>query len=246
MQFFLEIHRDMPRQGPGDDASTRRAFSMLSDLPASPDILDIGCGSGAQTLQLAELSDGLITAVDMHRQYLVQLEAAIRKRQLQDRIRVVEGDMEALDFPPQSFDVLWAEGAIYIMGFERALREWRRLLRPGGFIAVTEATWWRADPPPELARFWAESYPAMQDEAANLAAIHRAGYRPLGSFRLPDSSWWADYYDPLTKRLDAVARRYAHSQVAMEVIAEERREMDIFRKYSDYYGYAFYVMQLAP
>ncbi len=246
MKFFLEIHRDMPRQGPGDDESTRRAFAMLSGLPARPDILDIGCGPGAQTLQLAALSEGSITAVDLYRQYLIQLETALRERALEDRVRVVEGDMEALDFSPQSFDVLWSEGAIYIMGFERALREWRRLLRPGGFVAVTEATWWRVDPPAELARFWAEGYPGMQDEAANLAAIHRTGYRSLGHFRLPDESWWTDYYDPLKKRLDAVARRYAHSQVAMEVIAEERREIEMFEKYSDYYGYAFYVMQLAP
>jgi SAM-dependent methyltransferase len=246
MQFFLEIHRDMPRQGPGDRESTGRAFGLIPALPSVPDILDIGCGPGAQTLALADLCEGQITAVDMHRQYLVQLATEVGRRALGSRIQVLEGDMENLEFPPGSFDLVWSEGAIYLMGFARGLRAWRPLLRAGGYLAVTEATWFRSDAPGEIKRFWNESYPAMQDTAANLAAIRDAGYHVLGSFRLPDSAWWKDYFEPLESRLAAVERRYQHSKVAMDVLALERKEIEMFRKYSDYYGYAFYVMQIEP
>ncbi len=243
MQLFLEIHRDMRRQGPGDRESTRRALALLPALAETDEILDIGCGPGAQTLRLAELCPATITALDTQRQYLVQLGTELQRLGLEDRVRVVEGDMEQLDFSPASFDLIWAEGAIYIIGFERGLREWQTLLRSRGCVAVTELTWFRPDPPAELRKFWSEGYPAMQDTDANLAVIRAAGYQPLGHFRLPETAWWDEYYRPLEKRLGAVERRYQHSKVAMDVIAMERLEIEMFRKYSAYYGYAFYVMQ---
>jgi len=243
MQLFLELHSGMPRQGPGDSESTNRAFSLVAGLPEHPEILDVGCGPGAQTLALAGLASGRITAVDLYRQYLDELAREVELRGLGERVRVQQGNMEGLDFEPGSFDLVWSEGAIYNMGFERGLRAWRPLLRAGGCVAVTELTWLRADPPPEVVEFWAQGYPAMQDAEANLAAVGAAGYRSLGTFALPDSAWWTGYYTPLEERLDEFEARYRGDETAMQVVAMERREIALFRQYSDYYGYVFYVMQ---
>jgi ubiquinone/menaquinone biosynthesis C-methylase UbiE len=243
MQLFMELHSDMPRQGPGDSASTRRAFSLLEGLPEHPEILDVGCGPGAQTLALAGLSTGRITALDLHRQYLDQLERELARGGLGDRVNVLEGNMEELDFASGSCDLIWSEGAIYNMGFERGLRAWRPLLRSGGCVAVTELSWLRPDPPSELVEFWGQGYPAMQDIEANQAALHAAGYRSLGSFALPDSAWLEEYYAPLEARFGAFEARHRDDEAAIQVLEMERREIALFRSYSDYYGYVFYVMQ---
>ena len=189
MQLFCELHSQMPRQGPGDTACTRRAFTMLTGLPPRAEVLDLGCGPGAQTLTLATLEAGTITAVDNHAPYLAELRATAERHGLSDRIRTVEQNMSALDFPAASFDLIWSEGAVYIIGFETGLRAWRPLLRAGGFLAVTELTWLEPDPPAEPAAFWDEEYPAMQNVETNLASVRAAGFRPLGHFTLPNWSW---------------------------------------------------------
>lgn len=241
--IFFDIHADLPRQGPGDPASTARAFSMLKGLPDQPHLLDVGCGPGAQTLDLARLSDGPITAVDKYEQFLDNLRERAARQGLTERIVVVQGDMFDLPFEAGSFDVIWSEGAIYLIGFEQGLRSWGRLLKSGGYVAVTEATWLRADAPGELRTFWEEAYPAMQDVEANLRIIEKTGYRLVGHFTLPPSAWWTDYYEPLERRLSLFEDRYRDNPDVMAVVEMERREIDLYRRYSDYYGYVFYVMQ---
>src|SRR5262249_22997758 len=128
---FLEIHSDLPREGPGDTASTRRAWRMLPNLPPASRVLDVGCGPRAQTVALAAASDAWIVALDTHAPYLATLRARALAACLAARIRAVRASMHDLPFGAQTFDVVWAEGSIYIAGFERALRAWRRVLRPG-------------------------------------------------------------------------------------------------------------------
>ena len=77
---FWEVHSNLPREGPGDNESTKKAYLMLKDLPENPRILDIGCGPGMQTIELAKLSGGQIVAVDNHQPFLEQLKITLKKR----------------------------------------------------------------------------------------------------------------------------------------------------------------------
>jgi len=56
MEYFYELFEALPRGGPGDNRSTRRAFNTIPKLPEQPLILDIGCGPGVQTIELAKIS----------------------------------------------------------------------------------------------------------------------------------------------------------------------------------------------
>lgn len=241
---FAEVHDDIPRGGPGNFESTRKALHMLAGLPQHPSVLDVGCGPGVQTLDLASLTDGPITAVDNHQHFLDRLRGTVAQRGLSDRITVLEGDMFRFQFAPQSFDAIWAEGSIYIIGFEAGLRSWKSLLRRPGYLAATEITWLRPDPPAELEAFWANEYPAMQDMEANLTAIHRSGYVPLGYFTLPEAAWWGPYYGPIERRLPALRAKYRDQPQALQVLQSEQTEIDLYRRYSAYYGYVFYVMRV--
>ncbi len=240
--IFYEIHTGLPREGAGGNEHTRRAWEMLGPL-TQPRILDIGCGPGVQTIELARLSSGHVIGLDNNPPYIEELQQKIAGAGLEERVEAVEGSMFALPWPEGSFDVIWAEGSIYVIGFERGLREWREWLRPGGYLAVSELSWLRTDPPRELREHWNREYPALTTIAANIALIDAAGYRRIGYFTLPEDAWWDDYYRPLEARLAEMRSRYADDPEALEVIDADQYEIDLYREFSDWYGEVFFVMQ---
>ncbi len=240
---FFDIHQGLPREGPGDNESTVLALRMLRDLPCTVNMLDIGCGPGMQTIALAEQIDGKITALDTHQPFLDVLTERAEQAGVADRIEVRNGSMFELDFPEESFDVIWSEGAIYILGFERGLQEWRRFIKPGGYLGVTELSWLRKDVPEDPLRAWAEDYPGMKGIDDNMKIIGESGYVPIGHFILPESSWWDSYYNPLQERIEYLRAKAEGDNGTLALLAESEKEINLYRKYSDYYGYVFYLMR---
>ena len=242
---FFELHRDLPREGPGDDASTLRALGMCTELPATPDVLDVGCGPGMQTLALLIATGATVTAVDAHEPFLDQLRQRAEEAGVRERLRVMRGDMKDLPFGPDSFDLVWSEGAAYIMGISEAFTAWRVFLRPGGYVVVSEATWLVSDPPAVVRDFWAGEYPEMTDVAGNLERITSAGYEVVGHFTLPAGSWWTHYQTPLEAQIPALLEAYAADEAALAVLDGTLAEHRIRREYPDTYGYEFYIARCA-
>jgi len=242
-QIFFDVHRDLPREGPGDHASTARALALARPLPTQARVLDIACGPGMQTLDLAALLPGArIVALDNHAPFLAEVQRRAVAGGVTDRITTVLADMAALPFPADSFDLLWCEGAAYILGLARALRAWRPLLRPGGRLALTEAVWLRPDAPDSVRRCWAADYPAMGDVESCRRIARDCGYTLLSDFVLPESAWWESYYTPMQERLEQLAPRHAGEAVAEAVLRVCREEIETYREFAAYYGYVFLVM----
>ena len=240
-RVFFEIHNNLPREAPGSDACTARALAMIPALPDQPAILDVGCGPGAQTLVLARHTGGRVTAIDTHQPYLDELARRAEQAHLADRITPQNASMFTLDFDDEQFDLIWSEGAVYLMGFREGLAAWRRFLKPGGALAVTEATWLTDAPSDEPQRFWQAAYPAMTSIDQNRALLQAAGYRYIDHFVLPETAWW-DYYTPIEHRLAALRRQYRDDAEALAVLDTEQQEIDLYRKYAQQYGYVFYIM----
>ena len=243
--IFFEIHSGLPREGPGDDRSTDRAFRMVSGLPPGPEILDVGCGPGAQTLVLARTSGGRVTAVDNHAPFLEELWARAKAAGLQERIHIVRGSMFNLPLQESTFDLIWSEGAIYITGFEAGLRSWRRHLKPGGWIVVSEAAWLKGHPPRELLDFWQAGYPGIKTIPENLVVIRASGFEPAGHFVLPEEAWWESYYRPLQERISRLRQKYRGDAEVEAFLAQEDMEMALYKEYAEYYGYVFFIMKAA-
>jgi len=213
----------------------------VPDLPDEPEILDIGCGPGRQTLQLAEQTGGRVSAVDLHPGSLRALERRARERGLADRIAPIRGSMAELCFGEGCFDLIWSEGAIYCMGFEAGLAAWKRYLRPGGCLAISELTW-LTDHAPEPAReFWRQHYPAMKPTRENFVTIDRVGYQRIDSFPLPESDWWDHYYAGLAIEIERVTDEFDELGEGLAVIDQCNLEMEVLRKNPGTYSYVFYI-----
>ncbi len=239
---LLRLFKGMTRKGPGSETSTLRALS-LCPLPANPAIADLGCGSGASALLLARTLQPLqtpILALDADGTALDDLRESSQAQGLLPMVKPCTGDMANPDTPPGSLDLLWSEGAIAHLGLAVGLHIWRDLLRPGGVLAFTDATWFEDSPPPEARRAWGAWYPTMGTEEANLRTAQGAGLDVLGHFRLPRQDWW-DYFD----QAEARCRQCDWEESLAEAIAGVRGEMDLYRRTGYSYGYVFYILQKA-
>ncbi|MEU2159743.1 bifunctional class I SAM-dependent methyltransferase/N-acetyltransferase [Streptomyces sp. NPDC019208] len=239
---FFTLHHGLPRQGPGSDDTTRRLLALAGPVPPRPRVLDLGCGPGRAALLLAAEAGAEVTAVDLHEPFLDELRQAARARGLADRIRTVCADMGAPPVPDGSFDLVWAEGSAYAIGFDTALRSWRRLLAPGGVLVLTECEWTCAEPSPAARAFWDEHCP-LRTTAANAAAAVGAGYHVAGVHRQPESDW-QEYYGPLGARAAAVDPETA-TRATTAALAATRAEIAVRRDHGAEYGYTGYVLRPA-
>jgi cyclopropane fatty-acyl-phospholipid synthase-like methyltransferase len=242
-RLFFEMFSGLPRQGPGDSASTLRALALVPGIGPESRVLDLGCGTGLQTRVLAANSPARFLAIDNHAPFVADLNREAQRLGIADRLEARVGDMRRLDLAPTSFELIWSEGAIAIMGVEAALRDWRRLLVPHGYMAVTEVCWTKPDPPPECAAFWAQEYPAIGEVSTLLAVIGECGYETIGHFTLPPSSWWDDYYRPLQQNVTVFRERRRDEADAQDLAGQVQREIDLWHAYSDFYSYVFFVMR---
>jgi len=240
-EIFFEVYEALPRQGPGNRASAVRALGLCGDLPGNCAILDLGCGVGGQTFQLAELMSGTIVAMDSHAPSIARLEAAAAARGLSGRVSAMVGDMAQPGLPSGSFDLIWSEGALYSIGLRKALAVCHGLLRPGGHLAFTDAVWRKENPPPEVKDGFEQDYPTMGWLADDLAAIRDCGLELVEHFTLPDEAWWEDFYTPMEERIAEVRRDHAGDAEALLVLDQLAREPHLHRLHSDFYAYEFFV-----
>ena len=193
-------------------------------------------------MELLRLSGGTVVAIDLLPQMIAQVTKAARCAGFADRLETVQADMNDMEFEPASFDAIWSEGAIYFLGFEKGLAKVKRFVKPGGYVALSEAVWLKPDPPREAVEFWKE-YPEIDSVEGKLKVVSRLGYENVNHFVLPALSWTEFYYDPLAKRIPQYEQKWKGIPEAEHVLAEARHEILIFRKYSRYYSYAFFVMR---
>lgn len=241
-ELFFEVFEALPRQGPGSRSSALRALALCASLPRTGAVLDLGCGSGGQTLHLAELLEGPIVAVDLHAPNLVRLRDDLLRLGLAGRVLPVQGDLSRPAHPPEGFDLIWSEGALYNLGIPAALALYHPILRPGGYLAFTEAVW-RVDEPPEEAREAFEEYPGMGSVEDLLRAVDASSFSLVAHFALPQQDWWREFYAPMEARIEEL-REQTRGEVAAQVALEElAREPELHRRHGEAYGYEFVVLQ---
>jgi len=240
LNVIYDYFSNTERQGPGSKEITLKALSFIDGLTEKSKICDIGCGTGGQTMVLAGNTSGKITGIDSYSDFIRQLNENVRNGKLQDRVEGVVGDMGNLQLGEDEFDLLWSEGAIYNIGFERGMNEWRKFLKPGGFIAVTENTWFTEDRPAEIQDFWQKAYPEIDTVSNKVSQMQKAGYVPIAAFAVPETCW-LDYYKAQIGRRKDFLEKYKGNKTAEEFAAYQEYEAGLYYEYKKYYGYVFYI-----
>jgi len=242
LQLLIDLHSSQTRQGPGGTAETRKAIELAGIDPSQClRILDVGCGTGASALLLAKRRNVHITAVDLFPEFLQVLQATDLAEDRTSRISPVAGSMDALPFPDEAFDVVWSEGAVYNMGFEKGVEQWRRLLKPGGVLAVSEITWLTRTRPAEIQAHWEREYPEIDTASSKIRILEEQGYCPVAYFVLPEHCWTQNYYRPLEAAFADFLDRNNQTDQAKAVVEAERNEIDLYNRYGAYYSYGFYI-----
>lgn len=240
LQMIYDYFSQTERQGPGSPEITLRALSFIEGLTERSKIADIGCGTGGQTMVLAQNTAGEIIGVDSSTDFVEKFNRNAQRNGFEDRVKAIVGDMKDLPFEEESFDLIWCEGAIYNIGFKRGLNLWRRFLKPGGYIALTENTWFTDERPMEIQEFWDKAYPEIDTISNKVAEMQKAGYLPVATFVVPESCWTV-YYAAMQATQPLFLERHKGSTGAEEFIGYQQHEAELYDKYKAYYGYVFYI-----
>ncbi len=181
IELIIDLHKNTQRQGPGSEKDTLNALNLIG-LSLDPEVklADIGCGSGGQTLTLAQNLNGHITAVDLFPEFLDELNEKSKKLGLEGKIKTLKASMDNLPFKPGEFDVIWSEGAIYNMGFEKGIRNWKKFLKEGGYLALSEITWTTISRPQEIDDFWKSECPEIDTAANKIKIMESNGFTLVG------------------------------------------------------------------
>ena len=241
LNLICKYFSNLKRQGPGSPEITIKALSFIDNLNQGARIADIGCGSGGQTMVLAQHTPGKITGIDIFPTFIDLFNQNARALYLQDRVKGIVKSMDNLPFKDGELDLIWSEGAIYNIGFEHGLNEWRRFLKPGSYIAVSECTWFTNQRPAEIEGFWMDAYPEIDTISNKVAQMEKAGYIPVAAFILPESCWIENFYAPQVGAAQLFLKENPGNKAAADFVANQRHEAQLYKKYKDFYGYAFYI-----
>lgn len=239
--LICEYFSNVERQGPGSPQATIKALGFIDNLTPQSRIADIGCGTGGQTMTLAQNVPGQITGLDLFPEFINKFNRNAHTLGFSNRVKGIVGSMDSLPFEKEYFDLIWSEGAIYNIGFERGLNEWREFLKPGGYIAVSESSWFTVERPDEIYDFWMAHYPEIDTIPNKVAQMQNAGYVPVATFILSENCWTEYYFAPCCKTQEAFLKKHAGSKTAEEFISGQRQEMELYHKYKEFYGYVFYI-----
>jgi SAM-dependent methyltransferase len=239
--LICEYFSSTERQGPGSPESTLKALSFIDNLTPESRIVDLGCGTGGQTMVLAQNAPGQITGIDLFPDFIRLFNRNAERLNLQHRVKGEIGSMDKLSFQEEELELIWSEGAIYNIGFIRGLTEWRKFLKTGGYIAVTDASWFTDERPEEIEKFWMDAYPEIDTIPNKAAQLQKAGYISVASFILPENCWIENYHVPQIAVQEAFLKKYAGNKMAEDFIGFQRYEAELYDKYKAFYGYVFYI-----
>jgi ubiquinone/menaquinone biosynthesis C-methylase UbiE len=241
INMICDYFSTMERQGPGSDEMTLKALSFLKPLTEESKVADIGCGTGKQTITLGKNIPSKITGIDLFQKFIDILNLNCEKEGLAQKIKGVVGNMKQLPFQKEEYDLLWCEGAIYNIGFKNGLEEWSKYLKKGGYIAVTEASWFTLERPQEIDQFWMDAYPEIDTISNKVHQMEETGYIPVSTFILPEECWIENFYELQKTARNIFLEKHKGNPTAEILAANEKREYELYQKYKKYYGYVFYI-----
>jgi ubiquinone/menaquinone biosynthesis C-methylase UbiE len=202
---------------------SRQAYRLLPQLK-QPRILDIGCGQGQQTMELARLAESEVIGIDIDQAALSKLRQRIDQACLGDRIKAIHVSLLDNQFDDNSFDLLWEEGVFHLLDAFKSLSECWRLLKPDGYLIVHETIIWFERIREKLPEF---------------------SFKLVDQHMLPKHFWWTDYGAPLEERIRAYRETHGDATDSPK-LAEYKRIVADIKSDPDRTDSGIYLMRKLP
>jgi SAM-dependent methyltransferase len=241
LDLIVEIHVGLERQGPGSLEMIVKALSFLDNLDKISRVLDLGCGTGGQTMTLAQNITGNIIGIDGLPDFIDIFNGNAKKLNLQERVNGIVGSMENLSFQKEEFDLIWSEGAIDNIGFEKGIKYWNGFLKKNGYVAVTCPSWLTDERPAEIEKFWTDAGSELDTIGHNISIMQKSGYNFVATFTLPEKCWTDNYFIPREVEVKVLLEKYTGNKTVETFIENMRYEVELYSKYKQHYGYVFYI-----
>jgi ubiquinone/menaquinone biosynthesis C-methylase UbiE len=190
---------------------------------------------------LAQNLHGSIVGLDQIPDFIDVLNSNALRQGLQNRVKGTVGSMEHLPFQKDEFDLIWSEGAIDAIGFEKGLTHWNRFLKINGYVCVTCPCWFTDEHPAEVKKFWSDAGSGLDTIEHNILTMQRAGYAPIAVFALPEECWTDNYFAPRAEKEQALLSRYSENKAVENYVENDKYEVELYSKYKQHYGYTFYI-----
>lgn len=239
--LLIETHAGLKRQGPGSEEMTMKALSFLNNLENISHVADLGCGTGGQTMLLAENLSGKITGVDLMPKFIDVFNDNARKLNLQNRVKGIVGSILDLPFAKEELNLIWSEGVIDSIGFETGLSYWQGFLKKNGYVVVSCPSWLTAEYPAEVDKFWLEAGSGLNTVSDNISILQKCGFGFIASFVLPEKCWTDNYFAPRQAAEKILSEKYPGNKTVKDFVTNMEREVELYSKYKQYYGYVFYI-----
>ncbi|QTQ16500.1 class I SAM-dependent methyltransferase [Treponema parvum] len=133
---------------PGGTAATEWLIDR-ADIRADTEILEVACNAGRTMIRLSKRFNCSVTGVDIDKAVLAKAAENIKKNGLQNKLSAVYGDAQALPFKDGSFDLIINEAMLTMLSDknkDKALKEYFRILRPGGMLLTQDVVFTVKDP----------------------------------------------------------------------------------------------------
>ena len=238
--LLIETHAELERQGIGSPEMTLKALSFIDNVDKISRVADMGCGTGGQTMVLAQNISGSITGVDLIPHFINVFNDNAKKLNLEKRVNGIVESILALPIQMEEFDLIWSEGVIDSIGFEKGVSYWYGFLKKNGYIAVTCPSWIAHEHPEEIRMFWTDAGSGLDTIGHNISVLQKSGFNFVAAFTLPENCWM-NYFIPREEINKAFLKQYPGNKTMEEYARADSYEMELYLKYKQYYGYVFYI-----
>jgi len=243
MREFEFIFDGLDRLGPSSQSDSIKALNSIS--VKTGELLEIGCGKGANTIVLAKHAQFSVTGLDNDEYNLSCLKENLAQQRAfkqlfsPQQVEPICASMTDMPFSDQQFDIIWSEGSAYIMGVKQALESWKRFIKKDGYLVVSDLVWLTDSPDDEVQQFWLDAYPEMATVPCRYKMMEKAGYQVIDSYTLNQQSW-DNYLQPLQQKVSQLADHIFVSPA----LADLQKELNIHNNYLGQYGYQMFVLKI--
>ncbi len=187
-----------------------------------PNILDVGCGSGVSTIEIASLTNGNILAIDSDKESLSFFERYIKDSNLESNITIKHNSVFDEELRENSFDIITAEGLFNLIGFEKGLTYFSNFLKISGYFIIHDDS---------------------KNLSTKLKLIERLKFSVIDTIELDENIWGNLYVNCLKNEISQINKNNLDKINSKNSIKTAKDEIKMFENDPSVFKSTYYLLQ---